>query len=330
MKCLIIGSEARYNKFALDKAFIDSCENVFCERGTTDEVLLEKGADADVLLADAISPVSAHLIDHMPNLKMIHTEGVGFNSIDIEHAKKKGIPVCNNKGANATAVAEQTILLMLGLLRDVIVGDAAVRNGSQITVKEGMMVSGIAELADCQVGLVGFGAIAVEVAKLLNAFGAKISYNDYIRRSDAVEKAMNVTYMDIDELVKSSDIVSIHCPVTVETTNMVNSDFLNKMKSSAYLINTARGEIVDNMALRQAIIDGVIAGAAFDTIYPEPMLTDNPLIDLPDEEKYKVIYSPHVGGITTSSFARMHSNLWKNVKSIANGQRPNNIVNGVK
>ena len=130
MKLLVIGDRARTEKFLPDLAIVGETELVVVERGTSDEDILRKAEDADAILADAISPVSAKLIDGMPNLKMIHSEGVAFNAIDGEAAARRGIYVCNNRGVNAVAVAEQTLLLILGVLKHVVEGDAAVRTGS--------------------------------------------------------------------------------------------------------------------------------------------------------------------------------------------------------
>ena len=195
MKLLVIGDRARTEKFLPDLPIVGETELVVVERGTSDEDILRKAADADAILADAISPVSAKLIDGMPNLKMIHSEGVAFNAIDGEAAARRGIYVCNNRGVNAVAVAEQTLLLILGVLKHVVEGDAAVRAGRQIAYKEQLMVSGIEELSGMTVGLIGFGAIAREVAKRLNAFDADVVYTKRHRLDEAEERLLGVRYL---------------------------------------------------------------------------------------------------------------------------------------
>ena len=261
-------------------------------------------------------------MESMPKLKMVHSEGVAYNMIDLDAAKRLGIYVCNNKGMNAGAVAEQAILLMLALLRHYTEGVAAEKAGLQINKKEQLMLEGITELSDCKVGLIGFGDIAKATAKRLLPFGCGIYYYSRTKKSPEIEKEYGVTYMDLDSLIRECDIISIHTPVTKETTGMVNAEFLSKMKKTAYLINTARGAIVDNEALKEALINGDIAGAGFDTIAPEPTAADNPLVNLPPKTKAAVEYSPHIGGVTTSTFKRCHKHLWENAKRVSMGEEP--------
>jgi phosphoglycerate dehydrogenase-like enzyme len=327
MKILIIGGRERYEKFSAPELRKRGNELVFCKRGTDDSGLLLNGAGAEVILADAVSPVSRELIEKMPHLKMIHSEGVAYDKIDTTAASERRIFVCNNKGCNAAAVAEQAVLLMLAFLRNIIVADREVRAGRQIEMKERAMVEGITDLADCTVGLIGFGDIAKAAALRLKAFGSRVYYYTPNRKPADTETAFGVSYAALDELAAVSDIVSIHAAVTAETTGMVNEAFLRKMKPSAFIVNTARGEIVNNSALRDALFAETIAGACFDTLCPEPTPKTHPLVDLPGPYKDRVIYSSHLGGITTGSFRRIYQNIWSNVERLERGERPVNVVN---
>lgn len=327
MKILIIANEDRYRKYMPDIDIVKDITMVFCPRGASDEELLEAASDADAIAIDPMATLSGNVIRNMPNLKIIQSEGVGFNGIDIQAAKERGIYVCNCKGANAGAVAEQAVLLMLALLRNIIVGDRTEREGYQMQMKERMMVEGIAELGDCKVGLIGFGDIAKATAKRLKPFECEIYYNAKTKKPIDEEKEYEVSYMDLDEMARTCDIISIHCPVTSETTGMINSEFLSKMKPTSYIINTARGEIVDNEALYNAIVSRQIKGAGLDTVYPEPTTKDNILLNLPQEHADKIIFSPHIGGITTSYFFRAHRKNWTNIDTALKGQRPEHIVN---
>lgn len=329
MKVLVIGNEDRYKKYMPDKKIIKEAEIIYCSLGTSDEELIEKGRGSEILLVDAIAPVGKNLIENLQNLRLIHSEGVAFNAIDVQTAKERGIYVCNNKGVNAGAVAEQAILLMLGLLRKVATGDLSVREGNQLKTKEQAMIEGITELADCKIGLLGFGDIARATAKRLYPFESTLYYYSRTRLSKEIENKHHVTYLELEELSKICDIISIHVPVTDETTGLINEKFLKNMKKTAFLINTARGEIIDNEAMRQALINGEIQGAGFDTVYPEPTTKDNPLVNLPKEVANKVLFSPHIGGITSSTFYRAHENIWSNVEAVMNNKRPNYVVNGV-
>lgn len=327
MKTLIIGNRQRSEKYMPDNEFTRNMDKVYVPLNETDDRILEVASDVDFIQVDAIGRVSKTLINNMPNLKLIHSEGVGYNGIDVQAADDKGVMVCNNKGINSKAVAEQTVLLMLGLLRTVVEGDRAVREGNQIQMKERRMLEGITELADCKVGIVGFGDIGRETAALLNPFGCELYYYSAHRRDNDTEKNYNIKYLELDELAGECDFVSLHVPVTQETTKMVNEDFLKKMKPTAYIINTARGEIIDNNALCKALSEGWIAGAGLDTVAPEPVTLDNPLLNLPADIAAKLLFAPHLGGITTSTFKRGFCNIWQAFEDAANGRTPKNIVN---
>jgi phosphoglycerate dehydrogenase-like enzyme len=196
-------------------------------------------------------------------------------------------------------------------------------------MKERMMVEGIREISDCTIGLIGFGDIAKATAERLVPFGCKLVYTAQSRKDAETEERYHVHYLPLNELIAVSDVVSLHVPVTEQTRGMVNAAFLHQMKQDALLINTSRGDLVDNMALRQALIDGTILGAGLDTIYPEPTPADHPLVALPEECADRVIYSPHIGGITTSSFRRSHRMIWQGFDDYCHGIRPKNIVNGI-
>lgn len=327
MKILVIGNEDRYKKYMPKLDVNKNSIIVFLPLGTDEDEILEKAWDCDAIISDPMAVISANLINKMPDLKIIQSEAVGFNNFDCEAAREKGIYVCNCKGANADSVAEQAILLMLGLLRSIIIGDREERVGNQIAMKERLMYEGLIELSDCKVGLIGFGDIAKATAKRLAAFNCEVVYNKHTKVSEDVEKEYNVSYTNIDAMLSECDIVSIHCPVTNETTNMVDDEFLSKMKKTAYLINTARGEIVDNNALYNAIVSKQILGAGLDTVAPEPTTKDNILLNLPEEFKDRIIFSPHIGGISTAFFRRAHSFDWQNVEKAIKGLKPQYIVN---
>ena len=172
MKVLHIGKEGNMEKYSAADSFLRQLDQVDMPRGLSTEDYINAAGDVDFLVADAIMPVSKELILGLPRLKLIHSEGVAFNLIDLDAADDRGIYVCNCQGMNAGAVAEQTLLLMLGVLKDVTGGDRSVREGRQIKVKETYILSGsLKELKDCSVGLIGFGDIARATAALLKAFG---------------------------------------------------------------------------------------------------------------------------------------------------------------
>lgn len=326
MKLLVIGSKARTEKYLPDLPITREVETVVVERGASDDEILGLAADADFIMADAISPVSARLIAGMPNLKLIHSEGVAYNAIDLDAARTRGVFVCNNAGANAVGVAEQTVLLMLACLRDAINADSAVRCGRQIQTKERMMLEGVRELGDCRIGFIGFGAIAQETARHLADWGCEMLYNKRHRLSKEDERALDVRFASVEDIASACDIVSIHVPVTEETRGMVDAAFLARMKSDAILINTARGEIVDTEALAAALEAGTIAAAGLDTVAPEPVQLDNPLLNLSEQASRRIVLSPHIGGTTVGFFRRAHRAIWENIARVTAGEEPINIV----
>lgn len=329
LKVLIEGNKDRYDRYSAGVDTLSKVDMFFCERGSLAEDKYKICPDPDIMLVDAISTVPADVINMYKDLKMIHSEGVAYNGIDIAAAKKAGVYVCNNAGCNSSAVAEQAIMLMLELLRKGIVSDAAVREGRQINTKEKYMTEGITELGSCSVGLIGFGDIAKATARRLNAFGCKLYYYTPNRKDTAIEQEYNVNYRSLEDIARESDIVSIHCAVTPSSVKMINEKFISNMKPGTYIVNTARGETVDNEALKKAIIEGRLAGAGLDTVDPEPVTKDNCLLNMPEEYTDRIIFSAHLGGITTGSFTRAHHHMWSNVEMIINGERPDCIVNGL-
>nr|WP_320026157.1 2-hydroxyacid dehydrogenase [uncultured Acetobacterium sp.] len=325
-KVLILTSRKRMEKFSDLSELPKDWELIYGEELITDSDVLNAASDADFIFADAVREVSKTLIDNMPHLKLIHSEGVGFNKIDITAAREKGVYVCNNTAVNSTAVAEHTILLMLALQRRLLEGDQMVRNGQQIQAKGSFILDGIPELGSCHVGLVGMGSIAMETAKRLKPFGSKLSYFNRSRKSEA-ENELGMTYLPLEELCQQCDIISLHLPVTSETTGLINTSLLMLMKPTALLINTARGELVVQEDLVTALISGQIAGAGLDTMYPEPVTLDNPLLNLPEACHYQLLFSPHIAGTTKQAFEKMHRTVWSNILAVSKGNRPINIVN---
>ncbi|MBC3797660.1 2-hydroxyacid dehydrogenase [Acetobacterium tundrae] len=327
-KALILTSKKRVEKFSDLTNIPKDWDLIFGEELTSDDAILYAGGDADFIFADAVREVSKNLIDNMSNLKLIHSEGVGYNKIDLDAAKEKGIYVCNNTAANSGAVAEHTILLMLGLQRRLLEGDQMVRSGQQIQAKGSFILEGISELGACHIGLVGMGSIAFETAKRLKPFGSKLSYFSRTRKIQT-EKELGLSYLPLEELCKTCDIISLHLPVTPETTGLINQELLTLMKPTALLINTARGELVVQESLVTALVNGQIAGAGLDTMNPEPVELDNPLLNLPEDCRYKLLFTPHIAGTTKEAFEKMHKTVWSNILAVSKGEQPINCVNGL-
>ena len=261
--------------------------------------MLFQAKDTELLFIDAMGVFNKEMIDSMPNLKLIMSEGVGYQGVDVEYASEKGIPVCNNKGVNDTAVSEVALFLMLGCLRNFSKGVDEIYAGRQIEFKKASFGKS-RELGRCTVGLLGFG-------------------------DKELEKEYNVEYLSLDELLAQSDIVSLHLAVTPQTVNTVDSKFISKMKKDAFLINTSRGDLVDNDALKNALLNGEIAGAGLDVYTPEPLLKDNPLLD--ERLKNKLILTPHIAGITDFTVEKIYKNIAENTQNIILKKELKNRVN---
>ncbi len=329
MKVLIFGPKARYDAYLPSFVQTLPLEPVFCQLDQSPLQAAEENPDAEILFADPIVEVTEDLLDKLPRLRLIQSEGVAYNRFDLEAARARGIPVCNNKGCNAASVAEHTVMLMLMALRHGITGHQAVREGRQIQMKEAVMASRAPELGEQSVGLIGLGDIGQATAWLLQPFGCTLHYYSAHRRPPETEAALGVSYQPLEELAATNTILSLHCAVTPETTHIIHAGLLSCVQPGTLLVNTARGQLVDNQAVRQALLDGRLGGIAFDTFDPEPTSAAHPLVALPPEIQDRAVYSPHLGGNTGGSFQRAHTNMWRNAQHILAGERPLHIVNNL-
>ncbi len=281
--------------------------------------------NADVLIVDAVMKIGGGIIEALPGLKLIHSQGVGFAGIDIAAASKAGVYVCNNAGANAQSVAEHTLLLALALIKRFRKYEDMVYAGRQMEAKTECFQSGLPELSTYKVGVVGMGAIGRATAALFQAFGCEVCY--YSRTE---KPGCGYEYLPLETLYAGCDIVSLHCPVTPETAGMIDARALSKMKDGAILLNTARGELVDHLAVVESLKSGKLSGFGADTLSPEPVLPGNPFLTaLPVGLKSRVALSPHVAGITASCFIRGYQNIFNNIEAVRQGRRPVCIVNGL-
>ena len=253
MKALVLSRRERYERFAPDRPIVRETELVFCDRSGTEEEWLAAAADAEALFVTPVTWITENLIARMPNLRLIHCEGVGFDRIDLEAARKRGIYVCNNAGCNAGPVAEQAVMMMTMLLHRTLWGDRMVKTGFQGQAVRELEMDVPPDLSIATVGLVGFGAIGRETALRLRVSGSQVYYYARHRKDPETERRYGVEYLPLEELAERCDIVSLHLPATAESTHMVDRDFLERMKPGAFLVNTARGAIIDDEALCEAI-----------------------------------------------------------------------------
>ena len=322
MKVVTILDKGNFNKYGGN--IFSSLEVVNLEASKlNEEEVIKSGADA--ILVDPMITITRDVISKMPNLKIIQSFGVGFNQIDLEAAKERGIYVCNNAGVNSGAVAEQAVMLMLAVLRRYHAGEKAVYKAKQGEFKNYCFNNGLKELSECNVGLLGMGAIGKEVALRLKPFGCKVYYHDVFPLSNPEE--YNVEYKNQKELFSQCDIISLHLPVLPDTVNIINDETISLMKKGVIIINTSRGELVNQEDLCMALKDGRIEGFGADTLAPEPVRADNPILALPEDTKNRIALSPHIGGITEQTFYRSYNKAFSNINAVFNGNRPSNIVN---
>ncbi len=315
----------RFTKFRV--FFPDAWEQVYVPFPYTEEQLIDACWGADFLLVNSTHPVTRRVIESSPSLKLIHTEGVGFNRVDVDAARECGIPVCNNRATNNDAVAEHTIGLILAGLRRTAYNDLRIRQIGFGATQQEFLSEGQRELKGQHVGLIGIGAIGKEVAKRLAPWGCRVSYYDAFRPSPELEAELHVAYLPLDELIRDCDVISMHVPVLPTTVDMISFPQFAAMKKNALLINTARGEVVNNAALVDALETGKIYGACLDTLYPEPPAPDHPLLTLSPEAARKLTVTPHAGGTTDEAFTRMLNGAIGNMLSVERGDKPVNVVN---
>ena len=258
------------------------------------------------VLWHVLKPCTAAMIAAAPRLRLIQKIGVGVNTIDLDAARARGIPVCNLPGTNSRAVAELAVGLMLAAVKRIARFDAGLRAGIW---SDPALQDGIGELGGRTVGLVGYGAIPRILAPILAAFGCQVLYAARRDAPDAIGERV-----PLDALLARSDIVSLHVPLTPETDRMIDAAALARMKPGAVLINTARGGLVDQAALTEALQSGRLGAAGLDVFATEPADPADPLFRLPN-----VVVTPHIAWITTGTFDRSLAVAAENVRRVAAG-----------
>lgn len=285
----------------------------------TQEQLIKEAADADYLLVSGRLKINKEVLDCAKNLKMIQRTGVGTEMLNKEEIKSRNIPVYVNAGVNARSVAEHTLTLILSCLKRVLAIDKQVRNGVWKKQETGTSCH---ELYGKTVALVGMGAIGRQVATYLYCFGAKIIYTDVFQQSKEVEDELNLTFYPFlqpstinPQLLADADILSFHCPLTDENKEMLNASTISKMKDGAIVVNTARGKLINEGDLYEALSSGKLASAGLDVHYEEPMLKDDPLCTLDN-----VILSPHIAGLSFETFHSMMKGAVDNIIAFDEGR----------
>jgi len=284
----------------------------------------------DYLFFPSSSPlITARVIQNVPSIKMIQSAGIGFDKVDIKAAKLLKIPVCNSPGDNAGTVAEFTIAQLITLQRRFFVADREIKAGNYQATRELLINSGLKEMCDIRLGLVGFGTIGKRVARLSRACGSRVSYYDPFRADEKTETEYQVDYLPLKKLLSSCDAITLHLPLNDQTYGIIGQNEIDLMPAGSLLLNTSRGELVDQNALARALENGHLYGAAMDTFDPEPLPAGHPLLNLSVEARDRLLMTPHTAGITRGSLKRLITAALDNIVRAMGGEKPKNIVNNV-
>jgi phosphoglycerate dehydrogenase-like enzyme len=272
-------------------------------------------ADAICLVGFGDGSMDDAFYKSAPNLKLVQLLSAGYDRCDIEAARRAGVPICNNGGANSTAVSEHALLLMLAVCRRVVWQHTNVSAGRW----RGNNVDDVKlyELKGRTLGIVGLGTIGKKTARLAQAFGMTVQYYDTVRLTEDRADALGVRFALFDEVLRTSDIVSLHVPLIKETRHMIGAAQLRMMKPTAYLINTCRGPVVDEPALIEALQAGTIAGAGLDVFDQEPPPPNNPLFALQN-----VVLTAHFAGPTWENQYTRFRNGFDNCQRVIRGEKP--------
>jgi len=286
-------------------------------RESTKEQQIEAVKDADFLLCYGMDP-SDEVVRAAEKCRLVQLLAAGYDRVNLTLLRDLEIPCANNGGANSWAVSDHALLLMLSIYKQLLASDLATRQGRW---NEPITGQNTFEMAGKKVGVLGIGNIGKQVAKRVQSFDAQVQYYDLYPLDDEVSKNLGVTYVSLEELFRTSDIITCHTPLTGDTHHIVNAERLAMMKSSAILINTSRGPVVDEQALIEALERGIIAGAGLDVFEQEPVDPHNPLLTMTN-----VVATPHMAGTTWDTWARRAQFGFENMERVRHGESPQAVV----
>ena len=314
MTAKVVLTDYVWDSLDLERKILGSLAELVPLQTKKPDEFIAQAEDCDALLNTYAGPITAEVMARMRKCRIIARYGIGVDTIDLEAATRAGIIVTNNPTYCIEEVAEHTMALLLACARKVAFYDRLVRGG-RWQVPPGKPIY---RMAGSTLGLVGFGNIARQVAVRAAAFGMRVLFSDpFVSAS-----AQNARKVELDELLRESDFVSLHPPLTPQTRKMMNDDTLSKMKPSAYLINCSRGPVVDTEALVRALDAKNIAGCALDTVDPEPLPDPHPL-----RGRENVIMAPHAAWYSEQAMRGLQEGAPNEVRRVLSGEWPVNVVN---
>jgi glyoxylate reductase len=284
------------------------------------KTIMEKAKNVDALVSLLSDKIDAEVFNASPKLKIVSQLAVGFDNIDIPEATKRGIYVTNTPEVLTDTTADFAWLLLMAVARRIVEADKYVHTGQWKVGWHPAMLTG-RDIHNTTIGIVGAGRIGYAMAKRAKGFDMNILFYDVIPRPE-MEKDFGAKKTDLETLLKESDFVSLHVPLMKETHHLINAEKLKLMKKTAYLINNARGPVVDEKALYEALKNGQIAGAGLDVFEQEPTPLDNPLLKLDN-----VVVAPHISSASLETRAKMSEIVADNLVSFFEGKKPPNLVN---
>lgn len=289
-------------------------EVTYYDRTESEELTIERIGDSDIVLLNKV-PITRTVLEQCPNIKLICVLATGYNVVDYRAAAERDIPVCNVPGYGTDAVAQFTFALLLELCHHVGRHDNSVHDGEWSTCPDFCYwKTPQMELAGKTMGIIGYGAIGQAVGNIARAFGMKVLA--YSRTHHPGH-----SYVDLDTLLANSDVISLHCPLFPENTRMINAESLSKMKDSTILLNTARGGLVDEHAVADALRNGKLRGYGADVVTTEPIPAESPLLTAP-----RCILTPHIAWAPIESRQRILDATEENIRCFLGG-KPKNAVN---
>lgn len=285
---------------------------------TSEANIVERCLDAEIVMTNKV-PITREVMEQLPKLEYINVMATGYNVVDVAAAQERGIIVSNAAGYSTSSVAQHTFALLLELFSKVGTHSAHVRekNGWSSQPDFSYSLSPLREVKGKTIGLIGFGAIGSQVATIAQAFGMKVLVH---RKDMSKELPESMAYANLEELATKSDVVSLHCPYTGSNGGMIDANFLTQMKPSAVLVNTARGQLIDEVALTTALHEGHIAGAALDVFSQEPPMADHALLKAPN-----LVVTPHQAWASFEARKRLMAIMVDNVRGFLTND-PVNLV----
>ena len=291
-------------------------------RTASDPDVADLMKQARALVIPAVGPKLPAALFENASVKFVQVTGAGLDRLDLPFLKQRGIGVANVPGGSNEAVAEYAVTAATVLLRGFLWADAEIRRGNYREFRARMITDNLQGLDGLTVGIIGFGVTGVAVASAFQKRGCLIFYHDPAPRDPRTAEAVGAKPCSLEDLFQLADVVTLHVPLLPQTTGMIGRRELAMMKPGAILIQGSRGGVVDEAALAEALQSGQLGGAAVDVYSTEPPAADNPLFALKGEAAHRILFTPHIAGVTRQSTAYLFRAAWRNIERVFSGKEP--------